>query len=146
LNIEIREACICDVTEIQRVRNSVHENILSDPAKVTDAICVDYITNRGKGWVAVVDDRIVGFVVADLQDSNLWALFVESGYEKLSIGSQLLSKALEWYFAQGKTSIWLNTEKGTQAENFYKKRDWKEVSTEENNEVKLKLSKEDYLL
>ncbi len=47
----LREARIEDIPQIQRVRNSVKENILSDPSLVSDADCEEYITKRGKGWV-----------------------------------------------------------------------------------------------
>jgi hypothetical protein len=45
----IREAHITDIPQIQVVRNSVKENILSDPALVPDKDVEDYITRRRKG-------------------------------------------------------------------------------------------------
>jgi hypothetical protein len=45
----IREAIMSDITQIQIVRNSVKENMLSNPALVTDADCEEFITRRGKG-------------------------------------------------------------------------------------------------
>ncbi len=47
----IREAKIEDIKQIQTVRNSVRENILSNPNLVTDQDCEKFITLRGKAWV-----------------------------------------------------------------------------------------------
>jgi len=73
--MKYREANISDIKQIQRVRHSVKENILSNPDLVTDEDCKDFITIRGKGWVCEIDELIVGFAVADLRDNNIWALF-----------------------------------------------------------------------
>ena len=64
-----REAQIGDIPQIQSVRNSVKENVLSDPSLVTDKDCEEFLTVRGKGWVCVVDGVVVGFSIADLKDS-----------------------------------------------------------------------------
>lgn len=47
--MQIREATINDINQIQIIRNSVKENILSNPNLVTDADCIEFITIRGKG-------------------------------------------------------------------------------------------------
>ena len=77
-----REAQIEDIKEILAVRNSVKENVLSNPALVTDKNCEDYITLRGKGWVCVINNSIVGFAIVDLTKNNIWALFLQPGYER----------------------------------------------------------------
>jgi hypothetical protein len=64
------------------VRHSVKENILSDPALVTNKDCEDYITVRGKGWVCEIDHSVIGFAIADLKENNIWALFLKPEYEK----------------------------------------------------------------
>jgi hypothetical protein len=68
LKMLFREARITDIPQIQVVRNSVKENMLSNPALVTDKDCENYLVNRGKGWVCEIDDRIVGFAIVDLID------------------------------------------------------------------------------
>src|SRR5215203_3435747 len=99
LNMQFREATVADIKEIQRVRNTVKENVLSDPNLVTDAHCIDYITNRGKGWVCELDNRIVGFAIADLTGNNIWALFIEPGQEGKGVGRKLHSLMMDWYFS-----------------------------------------------
>jgi len=81
-----REARITDIPQIQVVRNSVKENMLSNSALVTDNDCENYLVNRGKGWVCEIDGRIVGFAIADLLDHNVWALFLQPGFDKKGIG------------------------------------------------------------
>ncbi len=76
-----REAKIEDVTQIQIVRNSVKENTLSDLALVPDEDCVEFLTVRVKGWVCEIDNRIIGFAIADLKDNNIWALFLDPEFE-----------------------------------------------------------------
>ena len=67
-----REAQPADIPQMQVVRNLVKENTLSNPALVTDADCLDFICQRGKGWFCEVDNTIVGFAIADLQEENIW--------------------------------------------------------------------------
>ena len=57
LRMNFREATVTDIPQIQRVRNAVKENVLSDPALVSDTDCIDYITRRGKGWVCEADGK-----------------------------------------------------------------------------------------
>ena len=123
----IREATIADIPQIQYVRHAVKENVLSNPALVTDADCEEYITVRGKGWVCEVEGKITGFTIADLQGHNVWALFVLPEYEGRGMGSRLHDVMLEWYFSKTSEPIWLSTDPGTRAETFYRKKGWKEA-------------------
>jgi GNAT superfamily N-acetyltransferase len=144
MTITIREAKIEDITEIQIVRNSVKENILSDPNLVTDKDCEEFLTVRGKGWVCEVDGKIQGFAIADLKESNIWALFLHPDYEKMGIGTRLQSQMLEWYFQQGKEKVWLGTEPKSRAESFYRKSGWKEVGMYGKNEIKFEMTLEEW--
>src|SRR5690606_41991500 len=125
--MNIREATIADIPQIQVVRHAGKENQLSDPGLVTDRDCEVYITQRGKGWVCEADGQIAGFAIADLQDHNIWALFLLPEYEGRGIGRQLHDTMLHWYFPQTKETVWLSTEAGTRAEKFYRRAGWKEA-------------------
>ena len=138
--LSYREAKIEDVPQIQKVRNLVKENTLSNPALVTDADCVAYITKRGKGWVCENEADIVGFAIADLQDNNIWALFILPNFEKIGIGQRLHKLMLDWYFLQTTTSVWLATEIATRAVNFYSKAGWVAVGTYGVNEIKFEMT------
>src|SRR5437870_2375287 len=122
-----REANREDIPAIQVVRNSVKENVLSNPALVTDKDCEDYMFTRGKGWVCESGGMIVGFAIADLVDDNIWALFVHPDYEKRGIGRKLHSMMLDWYFNQAKEKVWLSTAPNSRAEGFYRVVGWKET-------------------
>ena len=115
-----REATINDIQQIQKVRNSVKENVLSNPNFVTDKDCEVFIITRGKGWVCELEDDIVGFAIADLKENNIWALFVSPGYESKGIGRKLHDIMLDWYFDQTDRTLWLGTAPNTRAEKFYR--------------------------
>ena len=139
-----REAQIEDIKEIQVVRNSVKENVLSDPALVTDKDCEDYITLRGKGWVCEIDDSVIGFAIADLVENNIWALFLQPEYERRGIGKKLHDIMLEWYFSKTKEKVWLGTAPNTRAEMFYRKCGWKEVGKHGKGEIKFEMSYDEW--
>ena len=135
-----REARITDIPQIQVVRNSVKENMLSNPTLVTDKDCENYLVNRGKGWVCEIDDRIVGFAIVDLIDHSVWALFVQPGFDKKGIGKKLHDDMLDWYFSQTDSAIWLSTAPNTRAEKFYRKAGWKEVGLHGKGEIKFEMA------
>lgn len=139
-NIQIREANIEDIPQIQFVRNAVKENMLSNPNLVTDEDCKEFISIRGKGWVCEIDNFIVGFSIADLKENNIWALFLHPDFENKGIGKQLHDIMLNWYFAQTKATVWLGTAPNTRAEIFYRKRGWVEIGMHGKGEVKLEMS------
>lgn len=135
-----REAAPADIAGMQIVRNAVKENVLSNPLLVTDEDCLDYITRRGKGWICEADGRLVGFAIADLQDRNIWALFIHPQWEKKGIGKTLHDTMLDWYFSQTTDTVWLSTAPGTRAEGFYRKQGWKEAGTHGKGEIKFEMS------
>lgn len=136
----LREAVIEDIQQIQFVRNAVKENMLSNPSLVSDEDCKEFITQRGKGWVCEINDRIVGFSIVDLKDKNIWALFVHPEFEGNGIGKKLHDTMLNWYFNQTKETVWLGTAPHTRAEKFYHKAGWKEAGTHGPKEIKLEMS------
>ncbi|NHN25014.1 GNAT family N-acetyltransferase [Flavobacterium jejuense] len=135
-----REAKVSDIKQIQKVRNSVKENTLSNPNLVTDEDCEVFITQRGKGWVCEIDNEIVGFSIVDLKEKNIWALFLKPEFEKQGIGRKLHNRMLDWYFEQTKENIWLGTAPNTRAELFYRKTGWTEIGTHGNGEIKFEMT------
>ena len=134
-----REAQINDIHQIQVVRNSVKENMLPDPALVSDHDVEDFITKRGKGWVCEMDNRIAGFSIVDMKDKNIWALFIHPGHEAKGIGKQLHRIMLDWYFNQTKETLWLGTAPNSRAERFYRMQGWKEVGLHGKGEIKFEM-------
>jgi GNAT superfamily N-acetyltransferase len=139
-----REATANDIKQMQRVRNSVTENTLSDPDLVTDEDCKEFITRRGKGWVCEINDELVGFSIADLKEYNIWALFVHPEFEKQGIGKKLHDRMLDWYFKQTTTTVWLGTTPKTRAETFYRKAGWTETGIHGKGEIKFEMTYHDW--
>ena len=135
-----REAEIPDIAQIQFVRHAVKENRLSDPALVPDTDVEEYMTNRGKGWVCEIDKRIVGFAIVDLVENNVWALFIDPGFEAKGIGKKLHQMMMDWYFVHTKEKIWLGTDPTTRAATFYRMQGWTEVGVHGKGEIKFEMS------
>ncbi|HEX9827637.1 MAG TPA: GNAT family N-acetyltransferase [Flavobacteriaceae bacterium] len=140
-----REAKTDDIKQIQIVRNSVTENALSNPNLVTDEDCIEFITKRGKGWVCEIDNEIVGFSIVDLEDHNIWALFLKPEFEKQGIGRKLHDIMLNWYFTRTKTKVWLGTSPNTRAERFYRKAGWTEIGTHGKGELKFEMTYKNWI-
>ena len=134
--MEFREAKIEDIKQIQIVRNAVKENTLSNPDLVSDQDCKEFLFERGKGWVCEIENQIVGFAIADLQENNIWALFLKPEFEGRGIGKKLHSIMLDWYFSTGKENVWLGTSPNTRAEKFYAKAGWIKNGMHGSGEVK----------
>jgi len=135
-----REARIADIPQIQVVRSLVKENVLSDPGLVSDKDCEDYMFTRGKGWVCEVRGSVVAFAIVDLIDHNVWALFVQPGFDRQGIGKRLHDDMLDWYFAQTDLTIWLGTSAATRAEKFYRRAGWKEAGIHGKEEIKFEMT------
>jgi GNAT superfamily N-acetyltransferase len=139
-----RETTSIDIPAIMEVRLAVKENVLSNPALVTNADCEEYINQRGKGWVCEVGKEIVGFAIADLQENSVWALFVRPEYAEQGIGKALHKIMLDWYFAQTISTIWLSTSPTTRAEKFYTQQGWHAVGKTTKGEIKFEMTFADW--
>lgn len=135
-----RQAFVTDIPQIQLVRNAVKENMLSDPALVPDHDVEDYITRRGRGWVCGVDGTIVGFSIVSVPDHNVWALFIQPGYEGMGIGQRLHDDMMDWYFEQTDKTIWLSTTPGTRADAFYRRAGWRETGLYGKGEIRFEMT------
>ncbi|MEO6490681.1 MAG: GNAT family N-acetyltransferase [Ferruginibacter sp.] len=134
-----RESIPADIPQIQFVRNSVQENMLSDPALVSDKDCEEYMTTRGKAWVCEVRGIIVGFAYVDLKENNVWALFIHPEHAGKGIGKRLHKTMLDWYFSVTNKTLWLRTAPSTRAEEFYRRQGWKE-SGMHGKEIKFEMT------
>ena len=142
--MKFRFANIGDIPRMELIRNSVFENKLSDPSRVTGKDYEEFITKRGKGWVCEINNEIVGFAIADLKEDNIWALFIFPGFEHRGIGIALHRLMLDWYFSTGKKKVWLGTGSETRAEKFYRKAGWTEAGVQPNGEINFEMTKDDW--
>jgi GNAT superfamily N-acetyltransferase len=143
IDMIFREAETGDIQSMQVIRNAVKENVLSDPALVPDTDVEKYINNRGKGWVCIHGEVMAGFCIADLIDDNIWALFVLPAMEGKGVGRALQNLMLDWYFSQGKTSVWLSTQQNSRAEKFYRITGWKEAGPYGKGDIKFTMNRDD---
>lgn len=142
--MQIRVATEEDIPEMHRIRTSVRENRLADPALVQPHDYRAMLTEHGRGWVAESDGRITGFAVADLARCNIWALFVDPGFEGGGIGRRLHDAMMDWMFAAGAEEVWLGTDPGTRAERFYRLAGWRFAGTQENGEARYEMSRDEW--
>ena len=140
--LRFRRAVEADVPVMMRIRFAVTENRLSDPSRVTAAMCVDYLDALGRGWVAEVAGEIVGFSYA-ARDGSIWALFVDPAREGLGAGKQLLRLATDWLFELGHDEIRLGTEADTRADRFYAAQGWMRGELKDEVEVWYRLRRDD---
>lgn len=143
MSIQFRRATAEDIEGMSRVRLAVHENKLSDPARVTHECYRQMIDEKGAGWVCVVGGEVVGFTIVDITTANVWALFVDPAHEAKGIGRRLHDEMLAWSFMQGLQKLWLGTSPGTRAERFYRNAGWQEVGKQANGEIKFELKQQD---
>ncbi len=145
-SIHYRQAIASDIPQIQFVRHAVKENTLSDPLLVPNNYVDDYINNRGRGWVAEMEGRILGFSIVSVKDTNVWALFLLPEDEGKGIGQKLHELMLDWYFSQTDRDIWLSTSPGTRAASFYRRAGWRETGTYGKGEIKFEMTKAEWEL
>lgn len=122
--INFRQATIRDIPAMSAIRLAVRENILSDPARVTEQMYRDYLQLLGRGWVAEVDGTVAGFCYADREGASIWALFIAQEYEGRGIARRLLQLAVEWLFQGGHDAVRLTTTAHTRADRFYAAQGW----------------------
>ena len=136
----IRLATTKDVPRMREIRNEVNENILSDPNRFSVEDYSYFLSAPCRSWVASQDDYIVGFCSIDFPKNNVWALFVDPPFERRGAARLLFQAALFWYFKQTQTTIWLSTEPGTRAEQFYLAFGFSAVITTYSGEQRFEMS------
>ncbi len=139
-----REATIEDIPQLHRIRTSVKENCLSNPDLITSKDYEQYLTHFGKGWLCEINKVIIGFAIVDLHAHNVWALFIQPGFDKKGVGRRLHDDMLDWYFIQTKETIWLSTSPKTRAEGFYRKAGWVDKGVQANGEIRFECRSEDW--
>ncbi|MGF6181719.1 GNAT superfamily N-acetyltransferase [Massilia sp. UYP32] len=119
-----RRATAADIPQMSRIRLSVFENRLRDPARVTPRMYQDFLEKDGRGWIAQVDGVTVAFSYANRLDGSIWALFVNPAHEGKGLAKALLGLATAWLFELGFAEITLDTGAGTRADLFYARQGW----------------------
>lgn len=128
---------------MHEVRLGVRENQLGDSSLVQPHHYHAMLTRHGRGWVADVEGGIVGFSIADLERSNVWALFVHPAFEGRGVGRRLHDVMMNWFFEKGAEKVWLSTSPATRAEHFYTCAGWRLVGLEANGESRFEMTRDD---
>lgn len=136
-----RRALVADIPAIQRIRVAVRENVLSNPARVTDLLVEEYLDQLGRGFVAEIDGVVIGFSFAARADGSIWALFVHPEFEGRGAGKGLLRLAVDWLFEQGFDQVKLGTETDTRADTFYQRQGWSRGAMKDRTEVWFRLGR-----
>jgi GNAT superfamily N-acetyltransferase len=130
----LRRATEADVPRIREIRDSVRENILSDPTRVTPADIAWFLDN-GPIWAWDDAGTVAGFSAGDPRNGWIWALFVAPGHEGKGIGRALLKAACETLREAGHKIATLSTEPGTRAERHYRADGWNAAGTTDRGEI-----------
>lgn len=117
------------------LRSRVAENRLADPAKVTEASYLPYLT-QGAAWVAETDRGLAGFAILDIAGASVWALFVAPEAEGEGVGRALHDRLLGSATEHGLDRLALSTDPGTRAERFYREAGWTRAETAAGGEVR----------
>jgi GNAT superfamily N-acetyltransferase len=109
---------------------------------ITPATITKMIGQSACAWVAIEDDRVVGFSMADLQGGSLFAAFVRPSHEGRGIGKALVAIAEAALFERHAV-IWLETGKTTRAAGFYRHLGWANPVEITERDIRLEKSKPD---
>jgi len=134
--VTLRQATKADIPGMHRVRLAVRENVLSNPARITEADYAAALDELGRTWVVEADGEIVAFA-SGYKAGSVWALFVHPDHEGRGYGKALHSTMLHWFSAQGLTRVWLTTTPGTRAERFYVSQGWRPCGIVPSGELRL---------
>lgn len=141
MSIQIRTATLNDIETIFDIRTSVKENHLSriqlTELGITTAVVSDFVKNTPCVWVAVLNNHVCGFAIADQDEGCIFAMFVHPDFEGKGLGRALLKTAEDFLF-QYFQEIWLETDQKSRACQFYIRHGWQIVEYFENGDVKMK--------
>ncbi len=123
----IRAATPDDVDAIFAVRTSVTENLLTlaqlTEMGITKASVTRMIAESSCAWVAMEDDKVVGFSMIDGESGSLFAAFILPAHAGKGLGKALVRVAEDALFQRHQV-IWLETGKTTRAAGFYRHLGW----------------------
>ena len=137
--ITIRDAAERDIPAIFEVRTSVRENHLSVEQMaelgITHQTVLDALRAEPCIWVAVEEDHVVGFSMADAEDACVFAAFVRPEWAGQGIGRRLMERAEAFLFERHK-SIWLHTDGASSAAGFYEELGWERMPDVEGRDAR----------
>lgn len=140
MNKNTRLALSSDVEAIFDVRTSVQENHMSREEMkqmgITESFVTDMIEKNHCAWVALEDDKVIGFSMILPDEGCLFAAFVLPEYEARGLGRILVGLAEREIFKHHEVA-WLETDKNSRAAGFYRRLGWIEKGNVSESDIRL---------
>ena len=140
MTINIRPAQLTDVVSIFDIRTSVTENHLSreelNQMGITEEIVSDMIQTSLCTWVAIENEKVIGFSMILPDEGCLFAAFVLPEYEGKGAGRRLVMAAEQELFKQHEIA-WLETDKRSRAAKFYTQLGWGNKTEISDTDIRL---------
>lgn len=144
MSINIRHALISDIEGIFEVRTSVIENHLSREEMremgITESTVADMIQKSCCAWVAVENEKIIGFSMILPDEGCLFAAFVLPEYEQKGAGRRLIMVAEQELFKHHDIA-WLETDKNSRAAQVYLHLGWGNQTDINDTDIRLEKSR-----
>ena len=146
MQVLIRTATPDDVDTLCAIRTSVVQNHLSLEQMaglgITPQVLSDTLRAAPCGWIAEVDGQAAGFSMVDLDEGEVFAMFVLPSHEKLGLGRQLMAVAEAALFEHHDT-LYLVTDGRDEirANGFYQRLGWSVVSSADGDDVRYEKSR-----
>ena len=140
--MNIRQAELADIETMFEIRTSVVENYQSREEiaqlGITPESVAQMLQTDCSAWIAEVDDKPVGFAIANATEKTIVGLFVLPSFEGRGAGGALMEKTEDWLFSQGLEEIWLLTGNNSKfrAYGFYQHLGWTPVGVVSDGDMK----------
>lgn len=141
--MKIREAQIEDIETLFEIRTSVIENHQSREELadlgITPETIAEMLLTDCRAWIAEIDDRPIGFSMANATEKTIFAMFVLPAFAGLGAGRALMQQAEEWLWLQeGTEEIWLLTgnDPKIRAYGFYLHLGWTPTDMQPDGQIK----------
>ncbi|AFY71334.1 GCN5-related N-acetyltransferase [Thalassoporum mexicanum PCC 7367] len=140
--MQTRRAKLSDIETLFEIRTSVKENHQSRAEiaelGITPASVAEMLQTNCCAWVAEINDRIVGFSIANDLEKTILGMFVLPEFEGHGAGRALMRSAEDWLWSKGHEEIWLITgnDPALRAYGFYQHLGWQAVGVQEDGEMK----------
>jgi len=141
----IRVATPDDIDTLFAIRTSVVQNHLSREQMtalgITPQVLADSIREAPCVWIAEVEGRPVAFSMVDRAAGEVFAMFVQPGYEGLGLGRRLMAVAEAALFEQHERLFLITDGRDEiRANGFYQRLGWSMVARVEGDDVRYEKS------
>jgi len=142
----IRVATPDDIDTLFAIRTSVVQNHLSREQMtalgITPQVLADSIRESPCVWIAEVEGRPVAFSMVDRAAGEVFAMFVQPGYEGLGLGRRLMAVAEAALFEQHERLFLITDGRDEiRANGFYQRLGWSMVARVEGDDVRYEKSR-----